>query len=660
MCPTNLVFIHFIPLQSRSRHHGAASPSHVLWRPRIAATPHRRVSMTSSVLDRSKSFHNSKPNVVDMIIEDESHQNILHPNSAPVGKPILVFMPGLDAQPLPKCQIEPLKDKYIIVSIRHNPNDRSDWERLVQASLPMLTSLREKSSTGLTVVGESFGAAFALRMVATCSPGVVERLLLINSGTAIMKDDLLNTVTSLLPILRVDRSERLYKAAAVFLFKVLLAKENRLATDSFPEEDFPILRSFDTRAAPLDAMLHRVSLLRSFSSSFPDSCIRDLVQVPTILVASGRDRLLRSREEMERLAGLLKNVKRKIVLNNSAHAALLEKEVSLASILEGGGTEGATYRGVERKSLDDDAYRAAVKLGRQIFGPWLEVTSPMVLGKENVGDALQKASKGAIGRPILFVGNHSVFGLLDLPILFAELTEMLGDKKLRSLAASIHFRQYADVTRGRWGQFVSDLGAVQANARNFYRLLSNGENILLFPGGAREVCRRRNERYKLFWKRDIDFVRPAVRFNALIVPFSAVGADDAVDIFIDGQELQRLPYIGSMLRSFLDKSQLSKDNLMPIGSFPPRTDRLYFKFHDPIDTSGGDCSDLLFCKSVYKQCRHAVEEGIEDLIKVRAYDPGRKLSARIREDVRSGVPGPRVVLNSMMGILGSIFPTFEA
>lgn len=46
----------------------------------------------------------------------------------------------------------------------------------------------------------------------------------------------------------------------------------------------------------------------------------------------------------------------------------------------------------------------------------------------------------------------------------------------------------------------------------------------------REVVKKRGEEYKLFWKDTPDFVRLAARCGALVVPFAAVGADDAYDV----------------------------------------------------------------------------------------------------------------------------------
>ena len=38
-----------------------------------------------------------------------------------------------------------------------------------------------------------------------------------------------------------------------------------------------------------------------------------------------------------------------------------------------------------------------------------------------------------------------------------------------------------------FSNFMSTFGAVKVGGRNFFKLLQNGENVVLFPGGVREV-----------------------------------------------------------------------------------------------------------------------------------------------------------------------------
>lgn len=126
-------------------------------------------------------------------------------------------------------------------------------------------------------------------------------------------------------------------------------------------------------------------------------------------------------------------------------------------------------------------------------------------------------------RPILFVGNHTLFGFYDTPIILDEL--YIRGFKLRGLAHPAHFESPVGL-----GEVFERYGAVKASRMAAYKLLAAGESVLLFPGGAREVSKRKGEEYQLLWKQETDFVRMAVKLGALIVPFAVLGADDAYDV----------------------------------------------------------------------------------------------------------------------------------
>lgn len=602
------------------------------------------------------------PNMADVVAsplrfvcDSPEHAHLLRDASQPCSLPALVYVAGLDAQPLPECQCCHMRGKFAIVSVCHEPDDKSEWEALVAAALSPLSNLA--ANTGpITLVGESFGAALALRIAAVFSD--ISQLVLVNSGTALLHDAPLRTITELLPVLRADVTGRiLYRAAAIFLFKVMLTREERLAESSVPS-GLPWLRSVDIKLVPLEAMLHRVALLRKFETSFTDKCVRELIRIPTLLIASGKDRLLRSRKEANRLAELLPKVKRIVVLEESGHAALLEGNVNLLDIIGGG--KGKSFKQSLPSKLNT-SYEDAISEGRRIFGPWHKITSPLLFGKHHVKAAMLAAENEGRSqrRPVLFVGNHGVFGILDLSILYWELTDMLGKHRLRSLADPIHFQLFSEISHGRWENFITALGGVQASPRNFYRLLSAGENVLLFPGGAREVCRRRGENYQLFWKSNVDFLRPAARFDAIIVPFSTIGADDSVDILMDGQEIQQIPFIGEMVQRFLDHRDLSRANLMPIASLPPRPDRFYFKFHEPIDTLSTDPKDFESCRQKYERVKEAVQTGILDLLKERDRDPNRSIDVRIRQQILEDMRDPFRKGSVMHSILHSLLPNIE-
>lgn len=65
--------------------------------------------------------------------------------------------------------------------------------------------------------------------------------------------------------------------------------------------------------------------------------------------------------------------------------------------------------------------------------------------------------------------------------------------------------------------------------------MRRGELVMVFPGGAREVNKRKNERYKLVWKNRLGFARLAIQHGYPIVPFASVGAEHGIDIVLDNE-----------------------------------------------------------------------------------------------------------------------------
>lgn len=112
------------------------------------------------------------------------------------------------------------------------------------------------------------------------------------------------------------------------------------------------------------------------------------------------------------------------------------------------------------------------------------LTSPVISGLENLPDPGEK-------RSILFVANHTLFGIYDLPVLLHEL--YLRGFRCRGLAHPLHWLSPA-------GAVFERFGAIKATPFATYKLLKEGQSVLLFPGGAREVTKRRGENYQLKWR----------------------------------------------------------------------------------------------------------------------------------------------------------------
>lgn len=188
-------------------------------------------------------------------------------------------------------------------------------------------------------------------------------------------------------------------------------------------------------------------------------------------------------------------------------------------------------------------------------------------------------------RPALFITNHTVWGLLDGYPFGAELY-VRKNIFIRALADRNHFRLDA------WGNFVRQFGLVLASRRNCAALMERKENILVFPGGAREICKRKGEAYTLKWNDRSGFVRMAMLYGYDIIPVAGVGGEEAYTVEKDATDfMQTIP--GKLLHlTGLDDQWLQGGQLIPPkisgvgGTLLPRPVKLFFSFGPRISTRG--------------------------------------------------------------------------
>jgi len=256
---------------------------------------------------------------------------------------------------------------------------------------------------------------------------------------------------------------------------------------------------------------------------------------------------------------------------------------------------------------------SADEVGRalRLMAPIRTLINPKVYGIENVPK-----------RRALLVGNHTVMGMLDSPLMCAELWER--GIVVRSLGDHAHFKIPV------WRDILTACGVVDGTRATTSELMRRGEVILVYPGGGREVAKRKGEQYKLIWKERMGFARLAIEHGYRIVPFAAVGAEEAVDIVLDGDNPLLAP-----TRLFAEKVLGSKDT-MPItrgiGLTPiPRPERQYYWFGKPISTKGvqGQQDDDTVVRRVREKTKKAVEGGMEFLLAERENDPNRSVLKRL-------------------------------
>jgi 1-acyl-sn-glycerol-3-phosphate acyltransferase len=234
-----------------------------------------------------------------------------------------------------------------------------------------------------------------------------------------------------------------------------------------------------------------------------------------------------------------------------------------------------------------------------VLSPLRRLTKPTLYGTENL------PKRGA-----LLVGNHTIYGLIDLPFLIAAIYR---ERRVlvRSLGDHAHFRVPA------YRDLLTACGMVRGTRANCAELMRREELVLVFPGGAREVSKRRGEKYKLIWANRLGFARMAIEHGYPIVPFAAVGAEESLDIVLDADSPLMAPIRAVSERLFgTEPLPLVRGiGLTPI----PRPQRLYFWFGEAVQTTefAGRHEDEAACRHVRGEVAAAVEHGIDFLLAER-------------------------------------------
>jgi 1-acyl-sn-glycerol-3-phosphate acyltransferase len=242
--------------------------------------------------------------------------------------------------------------------------------------------------------------------------------------------------------------------------------------------------------------------------------------------------------------------------------------------------------------------------------PYRRITQPKFYGIDNIP-----------GDGSLLVGNHTIYGFLDLPFMMAEIWKRRRIA-IRGLGENAHYKVPV------WRDLLGACGMVRGTRDNVRALMREHQTILVYPGGAREVNKRRGQQYQLQWRERMGFARLAIEQGYPIVPCAAVGADDMLDVIID----QNTPVYGQLAAAY--------EKVMGFPTPPvvrgigltgiPRPERLYFWFDEPIDTTrfAGQDDDTA-ARTLRDEVERAVLAGIQFLRDERDQDPDRDVVKRL-------------------------------
>ncbi|CAA2982826.1 acyltransferase At3g26840, chloroplastic isoform X1 [Olea europaea subsp. europaea] len=560
--------------------------------------------------------------------------------------PLLLYLPGIDGVGLGLTLHHERLGKIFDIWCLHIPvMDRTSFKDLVKMVESTVRSEHFCSQNRpIYLVGDSLGGCVALA-VAARNPDIDLVLVLANPATSFGKSQL----QTLIP-LSVMLPEQFHAGLPYMLSlmtglpsRLLMATmEKRLPLEQTVGElskgavAFSAYLSVLAELLNVETILWKLNVLKSAAAS-ANSCLH-AVKAQTLILTSGQDQLLPSREEGERLRKMLSKCEIR-TFNDSGHALFLEDGFDLVTILMG----ASFYRRRRHRDYVFDYLPPSPSQFRKIYEPhrWTEVVmNPVTLSTLESGKVVRGLAGIPSEGPVLLVGYHMMLGLELVPLVSRFWIER--NILVRGIAHPMMFTKLKDGLLPELSSYDTyrKMGAVPVSATNFYKLFSSNSHVLLYPGGMREALHRKGEEYKLFWPEQSEFVRMAARFGAKIIPFGVVGEDDVGQLLLDYDDLRKIPYFKAGIEELTDEAvklrtdaegEVSNQDVhLPI-ILPKLPGRFYFYFGRTIETKERkqELKSREKADELYSEVKNEVERCIDYLKDKRENDPYRNIFARL-------------------------------
>ncbi|XP_074275174.1 phytyl ester synthase 2, chloroplastic-like [Silene latifolia] len=577
--------------------------------------------------------------------------------------PLLLYLPGIDGVGLGLVRHHEKLGKIFEVWCLHIPAmDRTSFAELVKLVNGVVRSEHSRlPNRPIYLVGESVGACLALA-VASHNLNMDIVLVLVNPATSFSRSSL-QLPASLLsssPVQSLFSITSPFNQVTGDSMRGFVDAVEKILGQSEASKDllqgFSSLSSYYSVIASLfpgNTFLWKLEMLQN-ACAYANSRLH-AIRAQTLILLSGRDPLLPSQDEGERLRKVLTKCEIRKLTDNG-HFLLLEDDIDLVYILK-----GASYyrRGRNCDYVTDFLPPTPSEFKRVENEYWWfdPILSPVMLSTLEDGKIVEGLEGIPSEGPTLLVGYHMLLGFELVPLVLRILTEK--NILVRGIAHPLMFFRQG---HGKLPDLSSydmfrAMGAVPVSGTNLFKLLASKSHILLYPGGMREALHRKDEEYQLFWPEESEFVRMAARFGAKIVPFGAVGEDDIGKVVFDYDDLARIPYFRTEMEQLTNESlklraessgEVSNQQVHLPGILPQVPGRLYYLFGKPIDTKERrhELKDRQKAQEMYMEVKGEVERCLAYLKEKRETDPYRSLISRI-------------VYRSTHGGLSSEIPTFE-
>ncbi|XP_008231052.1 PREDICTED: acyltransferase-like protein At3g26840, chloroplastic [Prunus mume] len=559
--------------------------------------------------------------------------------------PLLLFLPGIDGTGLGLIRHQHKLGKIFDVWCLHIPaKDRTSFTDLVKLVERTIRSEHHHSpNRPIYLVGESLGACLALS-VAALNPDIDLVLILANPATSFGKSQL----QPIIPVLQVIPDSLPISLPHILssMTGVLVANLEKGLGLPLPQTVEKLSRDLAASTTylsvladilPRETLLWKLQMIRS-ASPYANSRLH-AVKAQTLILSSGKDQLLPSQEEGERLQRTLANSEIRM-FENSGHFLFSEDDFDLVTVIKGTGF----YRHSRHRDYVSDYIPPTRSEVKNVVDSnrWLSIaTSPVMLSTLADGKIVRSLAGVPSEGPVLFVGYHMLLGFELAPMV----TQMLVERNIH-LRGIAHPMMFTKLREGRLPDIsnydtLRVMGAVPVSGSNFYKLLSSKCHVLLYPGGVREALHRKGEEYKLFWPEQSEFVRMAARFGAKIVPFGAVGEDDIADLLLDYEDQMKIPFLKGFIEEITDEAakvrvgydgEVGNQDVHFPGIIPKVPGRFYYYFGKPIETQGRkqELRDREKAHQVYLEVKSEVEKCLAYLREKRENDPYRSIFSRLQ------------------------------
>ncbi len=250
----------------------------------------------------------------------EQFIHFLPPQHPQPHAPLLIYLPGMDGTgQLLRSQTSFLEPAFDIRRLSIPVDDLTDWDALASKIADLIKAElgQEIPRRALYLCGESFGGCLALKL-AIAVPELCDRLILVNPASSFKQQPWMRWVTYFTHLLPAN----LYSLSCIVLLPFLAS------LDRIDRQDRNLLLQV-MQSVKFKSAMWRISLLDSF-----DVSVTQLQQItqPTLVISSGRDRLLPSAAEGKLLTRMIPQSDLHFI-PNGGHAVLLEQDIDLYEIL---------------------------------------------------------------------------------------------------------------------------------------------------------------------------------------------------------------------------------------------------------------------------------------------------------------------------------------